>query len=287
MRVSRLNEADLKKTGRSGFWIVFALLLTGCIIYMIAATEVGKFIAEKVFVPVVAWISGEKNGEESPEPSGSESPTVNLNVVDFKLDKFDVYALQAGAFSEEANANTLANELQSKGGAGYIYYDGEVYRVFIAAYVSQSDAENVKARLLAEQNMDSKVYTVSSDMVDIDIFVAEGDDIYLEGAMEIISDQQKEIISAALELDKGTLTPDAAVAKLNEIKTAAATFMDRFSDSEDASISAISAYSNSVYDSIGALLQNELTTVELSAQIKHFYMELIFERQQLCKTLNA
>ncbi len=288
MRASRANEADLRRTSRrSGAWIVFALLLTGCIIYMIAATEVGKFISDKVFVPVVAWISGEKKGTETPGPSDSETPSSNLSTIGFKLDKFDAYALQAGAFSEEANANAMSGELKSKGGAGYIYYDGEVYRVFIAAYVNQSDAENVKARLLAEQNMESKIYTVSSDMVDMDISVSEADAIYVESAMEVIADQQAEIISAALEFDKGALTSDQAIAKLNEIKTAAKTFMDRFSNSTNDSILAIRAYSKSVYDNIGELLQSDLTSVELSAEIKHFYMELLFERQQLCKALNA
>ena len=52
------------------------------------------------------------------------------------------YFLEISRYLNYADASKLSNEIQAKGGAGYVYFDGQ-YRVFASLYLNKTDAEKV------------------------------------------------------------------------------------------------------------------------------------------------
>ena len=55
---------------------------------------------------------------------------------------FSYYCVEVGKFQEFAEAQSKANEVMEKGGAGYIFYD-KGFRVFVSCYLSNNDAQSV------------------------------------------------------------------------------------------------------------------------------------------------
>ncbi len=56
--------------------------------------------------------------------------------------KVEFYFIQAGVYLNYREALSLAQELQAKQGAGYVYYDGS-YHILISFYPEKADAESV------------------------------------------------------------------------------------------------------------------------------------------------
>lgn len=57
------------------------------------------------------------------------------------------YALQLGAFTQENAAQQLSQEFVSRGAAGYVCREENVYRVYAAAYPTRAEAQSVQTRL--------------------------------------------------------------------------------------------------------------------------------------------
>lgn len=59
------------------------------------------------------------------------------------------YAVEVNNFLNYSSAGELANEIQSRGGAGFVYFDGK-YHVFASLYFEKGDAQSVLKNLKAE-----------------------------------------------------------------------------------------------------------------------------------------
>lgn len=68
------------------------------------------------------------------------------------------FFVEVGCFFKYADANSLAGEVQNKGGAGYVYYDGK-YHVLTSFYLNKEDAESV-CNNLVESYPNSKVFNL-------------------------------------------------------------------------------------------------------------------------------
>ena len=55
------------------------------------------------------------------------------------------YTLQTGIYTDEAAARQKAEEFSNRGAPGFVLQDGDRYRVLIAAYATQDDADTVRA----------------------------------------------------------------------------------------------------------------------------------------------
>lgn len=71
------------------------------------------------------------------------------------------FFVEVGNFFKYTDATSLAGEIQSKGGAGYVYYDGS-YHVLTSFYLSKEDAESVCSNLI-ETYPSTKIFTIEQD----------------------------------------------------------------------------------------------------------------------------
>lgn len=85
---------------------------------------------------------------------------VAVFLIEKKEKKTYFYFLQANEFLNYKDASNLAYELQSKQGAGYIYYDGS-YHVIISFYATIVEAESVLENIKNEYT-NAKIFNISA-----------------------------------------------------------------------------------------------------------------------------
>lgn len=147
-----------RRTGGQGGQTSFVLtaLALLALAYIGAATKAGTFLAENVIQPVFRQLG--VFSEKAPETSTAS--TAAPDTAQCTAPAVEGYFLQNGVYASQQNADTAAQTLQSKGGAGYVYIDEDDYRVIISVYRSQADADTVKTRLA--ETMEVKVLPVSA-----------------------------------------------------------------------------------------------------------------------------
>lgn len=152
------RPAYRRRTGGQGGQASFVLtaLALLALAYVGAATKAGTFLAENVIQPVFRQLG--VFSEKAPETSAV--PTAAADTAQCTLPAMESYFLQNGVYATQQNADTAAQALQGKGGAGYVYADDDDYRVIVSAYRAQADADTVKTRLA--ETMEIKVLPVSA-----------------------------------------------------------------------------------------------------------------------------
>jgi hypothetical protein len=182
LRKSRQYEDVKRSAGAPGIVIV---ILLGVAIYFFVAGSTGKWIGENVVTPVFSFFEETQTGSEDksdnqivPNADMPADITSDESAItqDIKTAEVVIYALQTGAFSDEANARRAANLLKNQGGAGYVIEDGEFNRVLISYYLSKDQAVSVMSRLDEERNVKVREYLVEIKPVNIEI-VAKKDTI--------------------------------------------------------------------------------------------------------------
>ncbi len=287
MRYSRMQDIKPGKKGNTGIFFFISVFAIAAVVYFIGAAKVGNFISEKIFTPVIAWITGEEaDPSEEVSPSATDQ---SLQTIEVEIAGSSIYALQVGAYSEIENAQAVAVSLQQKGGAGYIYADTEINRVFIAAYLSKSEAQNVQERLLSEQEMDTGIYEITTDAVRFSITADLQTIQSVRSIAESLNTYQEELISLALEYDKGNVGTAAAAAKaadlVEDIRAKKNTLDILLAGSSDKTLKSVSEFYETVEDALGDLTE-DLSTVEMSARIKGTYMQVCFAKYTLVTELS-
>ena len=92
--------------------------------------------------------SHEDESQLAVEPSLTPAPTPVTRTFDESADSRQItvpatpwYAIQLGVFEAEESAGQQAEMYRSRGAAGYVWQDGERYRVLAAVYPSEEDAK--------------------------------------------------------------------------------------------------------------------------------------------------
>ncbi len=288
MRYSRMEgrQPPEKPRGNKGamIFVIVAALAVG--VYVISASEAGEFLSDKVVDPVVEAFSPEDENKEQELSDDGAAETENENKkVTYELEEFSMYALQAGVFADKENADKYADELKNKGGAGFVTEFESGYRVFISGYLSKDDAENVKDRLLSEQNMDTGVYELVGDSVKAEV-VADS------ATAELLADSDinggiSELAEISIAKDKGELTEDAAIARLSEMKEESEVTLTALKSIEgDKLAAALAEYYTSFCEVLSAAIDGDEEVV-FSSRIKLAYLSAADARGRLGKSING
>ena len=147
---------------------VMAMLMLAGIVYLVSASAAGTWLAEKVMAPAFeALASLGREQEDLTAPETEDVQQVSLSTApssrseDIALPALTCYTLQMGVFSSAENAQKQSDTLKSQGAGGYVLQDGDRYRVLAAGYALESEAKEVKDRLVSE-GMDCTVYAIEA-----------------------------------------------------------------------------------------------------------------------------
>lgn len=189
------------------------------------------------------------------------------------------YAVQVGSYESQAQADTAAEQLRKRGGAGYVYKSGS-YRLLVSCYPSQEEAEEVRQKLQASGEFTSPVlYHFVSDEILLRIVAAPVQSSALSQGYALLPEMIRELSRLSLALDRSTM--DAAAAR-----AAIATNLARVRSLIDLMNTALSGSSHQLTrglmelleacaSSLEAIKQNSGDTLSLSAQIKYNHMEIL------------
>ena len=283
MRYSRIQaqQQTVQEPRRGGGWMFLcaaAILAVG--IYGIGTAKVSGFVQEYIIGPVVALFAGQ---EDAP---AVQSTMAEAETFTWQMTGAEVYALQAGAYDSAENAENFAAQLRQKGGAGYVYAEDGLHRVYIAAYMDRADAENVKNRLENEQQMQTGIAVVTVPQVQMTL---EADTRTAAELQQIASDAGtylSELMTMALQFDKGEETLQTAKAQLDTMGQRVQTMEDMLREmgTDTTPAAQLAQY----YNTVKEVLQQIAAAQEqaaFSADIKYGYLDTAFAYKRLAESI--
>ena len=173
MEFARRRKRRRRQSNFAGRAVV-VLLMIAAVVYFITASKAGTWIAENVMSPVFTALSTSSlfnkstpTNTDAAGPVAADAYAVSLSTdkssvnVNIALPAMNCYALQMGVYSTYDNAYKQSASLQAQGAGGYIFQEGDRYRVLAAGYSSEAAAKDVKTRLIAS-GTDCALYTMTA-----------------------------------------------------------------------------------------------------------------------------
>ena len=212
MRYSRMLPDQQPKRKRKGANLVIVAVILGITAYLVGAGAAGGWLAEHVINPVF-----NPSVTESPTPpmqdtthpstetaQTSPTPTVSTARAEEKITarSISLYTLQSGAFADKENATAAAKEVANAGGAGFVAYDGSLYRTLIAGYTSQEDASSVKSELIS-QGVVCTVFVLESGALEFRIEAEQAQIDAVKACFDIVPDTVDALQQIIYDADKG------------------------------------------------------------------------------------
>lgn len=290
MRTSRMMAQPPKKKKKYTNLIVVIIIL-GIAAYFIGAGAAGGWLAENVINPV--FNSDKATAEPLPTnndlvnetsvPPKESIQAVNLPEasgarVEEKIsaDKVSLYALQAGAFSEQSNAKDAASEIAAKGGAGYVAYDGELYRVLIAGYVKETDAKDVKDSLNNEE-VQTSVFKLESGSIEFKIGAEQSQVEAVRACFNIVPESVTALQQIIYSFDKGDDVDNDLIALKAKIKLTSDN-LEKAVDTKEGAMQSLRNYMISYSETFGQVpLSSEVSKVEFSSQLKYNLINIVVD----------
>ena len=291
MRYSRMDgNSGRESGGGKGALLVIVMICVAAAVYFIVAAKVGNFLSDRIITPVIAFVTGQDaaGSEESDSNDNNNAAEEDETATDeLELSGLNLYALQAGVFDNEENAKELAQSLQEKGGAGYVR-SGEEFRVYVSAYETEEEAENVSDRLESEQNLSCKIREISSEKLKLKITAPSAAVESAKAAFSLAGQLESKLCELSLSLDKSEISATKALESIKalseHISSVKSDFESNTSGADSPVYSAISAYLSGAASAVDKLLENE-TASELSPQIKYSYIDAAFLRADMVSSI--
>lgn len=124
-----------------------------------------------------------------------------LESCEWSLPEVNWYALQLGAFDNEASARELAEQFRQRGAAGYLWQDGR-WRVLAAVYATEEDARTVRRQISDTHGVDSYLYHISLPGVGVSMQGMRGQIEILKAAFEHASALVAQLQQLSLQADR-------------------------------------------------------------------------------------
>ncbi|MGE5494344.1 MAG: SPOR domain-containing protein [Burkholderiales bacterium] len=300
MRYSRMTTPPPRKK-RKYANVILVLIILGIAAYLISAGAAGKWIAENIIDPVfnsggtnAAPPAGSSDGI-SPLPSlpGDTISPVTLPAAsgaraqqNLTASELSIFALQTGAFSDESNAKSAAGDIALRGGAGYIAYDGDLYRVLIAGYLSQSDADNVKTRLEGE-GIAAKVYNIKSGSLSFNIEAEQSQIDAIKACFDAVPQAAQSLQQIVYDSDKGQ-NVDADITALKERINLVTQNLNKAVSSEAAAIKSLQTYMGTFCETINNIpLSSSVSSVEFLSKLKYTLIGVVVDYSAFLDSLSG
>lgn len=215
-RRRRRTNRRRQGTGGGGRALILIVLLLGAV-YLVSVSAAGSWLSKNVVEPIAALFTQKKETQIVERSDESVKTSVDASGR-IEIPAMECYLLQTGVFSDEANAEAAADTLKEQGGAGYVYHDGERYRVFAAGYNNEDDARDMK-QLLSDNGTDCSVYEMRS-AGKFDVTVTAGTDStvsQLQTVLFSLLSAHDDLLELEKSFDDSGMTVKAAAAAAQEI----------------------------------------------------------------------
>ncbi len=233
----------------------------------------------------------------TPDPSASpgvQTPTPSQEVSSNKITQtlqyppFSIYAVQLGAFSEQANAVYQSQAVKTQGAAGYILLDQGLYRILATVFYEEADARSVKDNLLA-QDIDACVKPLVIDGLTLNI-TATAEQI---AAIKAAHDQWLATAQALAQIDRGydskIMTRQQVSSNVSDAILALKTAREaaQLAAAGSAQVDLVCAELLKTETELQKLTDPSLTDSMLSADIKHCLIDMVYRFGQYAQQIST
>jgi hypothetical protein len=298
MRYSRMAAKPPKKKRRfTNFFIVIIIL--GIAAYLIGAGAAGSWIAENIIDPVFNGGTSNAAPPTNTESADTTAPNETIKPVDLPgasgtraeeeitAQEVNLYALQTGAFSEESNAKSAATALQSQGGAGYIAYDGDLYRVLIAGYTDPDDASEVKTSL-KKQSIDATLFNLKSGTLKFKIGAEQSQIAAVKACFDIIPQTVEDLQQIIFDADKGSDVEQAITTLKQNVISATGNF-EAAVTSEEGAMQSLQSYMRKFSSTVNELpvSASSASAAKFSSDLKYSLIQIVVDYSSFLNELNS
>jgi len=258
------------------------ILITVLAAWLAAGDKAGKFIADKIIAP----LKGSGNTVPSPTALAAE-PAVTPDAAgsgagkitrQLKYDSFNIHAIQLGVFSMQENAVYQAQAVKSRGAAGYILTDNDMYRVLATVFFNRDDAVNVKDNLIENQGIDACVKDMAVAELALTITSEESNIVYIDTAIKSWLQSARDLSNLDRGFDSGLVTRTQAMSSLLEIQSS----LDNCNESLKG-LGADNRIIQSMQEELGilsgeleALNDSSLSDASFSSQLKYVLIDVLW-----------
>ncbi len=286
-RVHRFSRHRRKRGFSPALVLVCLVFLT--IVYGVGVSKLGTWLASSVVAPLIrASESSEiaqtpESLDVTPETSGED-----VESRQFTLPSLHCYAVQIGVFSEEANAQAQAAQLQLLGAAGYILSDNGQYRVLAAGYPEKTDMEQVRSRLESD-GIDSRSHEILTDGLRMMASGTAGELQSLESALAFCASLPEKLSALSVTFDRDSLSVTAGIDALSPIMEESgrhAALQSSFGAATAEMLSPVWIYLDEArlgMESLGELTPDD--TVVFSSRLKRLYLEIVLSYQCMAENI--
>ncbi|MBQ8556134.1 MAG: SPOR domain-containing protein [Clostridia bacterium] len=271
----RMYKRRLKRRRAGRMLLLLALVIVGVILWLRRAPAPMK--AELVTTP-------------SPTPLSSTFDQ-SVESRDVTLEQRTWYAIQTGVFSTQEAALEKADAYADRGAPGVVVQDGAKWRVFIACYGDEGDAESVRTRLGENQRVETYLYTWSCPELRLRLTGMAGQLDVVEAGLSLLMQTAEQLRDAAILLDAGELTASEAAGQVASMDGAVALWADtareRFGSSIPSMVGQLLALTESWTARCEALEKASSSATALSAELKGQGMAMFDDMVQLRRNLSA
>lgn len=226
-----------------------------------------------------------------PQP-GFPTPTMgesgNQSIV---IPAQDWYTIQLGVYENADAAALQAAQYVTRGAAGYVLEDDR-YRVLAAVYQTREDAETIKARLMEGQKIDTYIYRISAEEVELNVTAAAAQIVALRDGFAVVQDTLIEMGRLSAELDKqnmdgGSVILGAQEARLR-VQRAQKALEDVLGTSGSEVVTGLAGLLRTASDGLEMICaQNAQESVHMTSKLKYHQIDLLWRYIQYVRQITA
>ncbi|MBE5801213.1 MAG: SPOR domain-containing protein [Clostridiales bacterium] len=215
-------------------------------------------------------------GNVSPLPTATpfpldESFDETITAVEWTLPEVQWYALQLGAFEDEASAKDFAYQFQNRGAAGYLWQD-QRYRVLAAVYPTEEDARSVREQISQRHEVDSYLFHIKLPPIAVSIQGMRGQIEILQAAFLHADDLILSLQQLGIASDRSELSAEEMRLKLltlrDQTSLVSLRMQQRFPLPRDPSVECLLTLLDD-YAGFCDSIEDDLSSVSFGAQLKY------------------
>ncbi|MGI6200849.1 MAG: SPOR domain-containing protein [Christensenellales bacterium] len=270
------------------------MLLAACLTTLILVIAyLGNVIANKIIVPMAGYAEPAPTAASAAPPAQSAAPAAPTVQVTLETQGLTVYALQCGVYEQSDNAATQALALSQRGGAGYVLRQDKQFRVLLAGYPQQADAERVIEQLKAE-GVEAELYTIAIDPIRVKITAREDYAKQLQSLFETYESLLTRLGALSVSVEDQVDQGAGELARIRAELTGLSTTLDPICEASGSN--ALLTRLQSLLASVGAQLDalkagngqtNGQTGIAFFVGIKYTYLDAVIGYQQLLREFGA
>lgn len=318
MRYSRMAAPPPRKKKKAGTLILVAIIL-GIAVYLVTAGAAGSWLADNIINPIfnngnanaaaptpTESISPDVSPDNSPNVSPDNSPdnspsatAVSANNApsdtpentgrvedEITAQEITLFTLQSGAFSDKSNADTAASAIKAQGGAGYIAYDSNLYKVLIAGYLTETDANNVIASLKT-QGVDATVFQLKSGTITFKIGAEQVQIDAIKECADEVPDAVNTLQQIIFNADKGQ-NVDSDIASLKEKVSGAADDLNSAISSDEPAVKSFMDYMDKFNATVSGLPSSSAAdAAAFSSSLKYALIQIVTDYSSFLSSLSG